>query len=215
MLGMKAVHAFLFLALVMASGVVGSSVGWSENNSVLIFQRNVTLVESPAGDGRHLGSARGSDPGDCFAQLIGRHATTTGPNLVVGRARFGDGRAEVIDDETFDLLTLEIAPALLGLRISVPSPGVVVRHSLGPRYGYLSCRGSVSQGATGSLLVQPMADGSVQVEVDLLVVERDVRAPFGEETNSVKESFVARVASYSIVDPATGIALQRHPRDRE
>lgn len=208
---MNAANTAWLVALVIGC-VVGSSGCRGRNQSVVLFQRDVILVGDVAIDRRHVEAAHGAAPEDCFDQLIRRHATTAGSSLVVGRARFGEGRADVVDDETFDLLTIQVPPAQLGSRISVPSPDVVVRRSYGPRYGYLSCRGAVSEEATGSLRIEFTSGGDMQVEIDLVMKERGVRPPFAGDSSRVRESFVARRATYSIVDPATGYSLQFHPR---
>lgn len=112
------------------------------------------------------------------------------------------GRKFVFDDESFELLSIEVEPALLGRQIAVPTQGVEIRLSQGPASGFRRCRGWVGKDIIGTLDSafgddETRRSKTLRVKVELVATALPVWLPAREESGDsvqhrIEEEFIAR-----------------------
>jgi len=107
------------------------------------------------------------DDSPCRRLLLSNHSTVPGTHVVLSSRVHDMGGITIIDDETYELLTVEIEEPRSGETISVPSPRVHLFYSTGGSAWVHHCAGIFGTAATGSISLPFVTSPFVRATIDL------------------------------------------------
>jgi hypothetical protein len=115
----------------------------------------------------------GRDP--AIERLLAGHYIERGEHLVLLIRAFDEGKSLVIDDETYDKLTLEIRHYELGIPLQLNSPEVKLYYSRGTAAFISRADGVFSSRASGTLVIEEKGESHLLIKIDAEIVPQPAR----------------------------------------
>lgn len=136
-----------------------------------------------------------TDPKACYSLLIGSHEIETGASVVIASYELNNGSFWVVDDETFEFITIEIPALLVNQVVEIPNENVAIRYSSGGQFQKLRCGGSFGVATAGSIATVARSHLALDVSVDLVLSVHDAKAADKVSVRRLRKEFTARLRS--------------------
>jgi hypothetical protein len=144
-------------------------------------------------------------------RLLAGHYIERGEHLVLLIRAFDEGNPRVIDDETYEKLTVELRSYEIGTPIELSSPEVKLYYSSGGAPWISRASGVFSSEASGKIVIEEKNANHLRLKLQITIPAKQARestALIKKRTVEIKEGYTLQKISLEQLTPWLGM---RHP----
>jgi hypothetical protein len=151
----------------------------------------------------------GRDP--AIKRLLAGHYIEGGARLVLLLRTFDQGKPFVIDDETYEKLTVELRSYEIGIPIELSSPEVKLYYSSGGAPWISRASGVFSSEASGTIIIEEKNENHLRLKLQITIPAKPAKGStvlIQERTVEIKEGYTLQKILLEQLTPWLGM---RHP----
>lgn len=129
---------------------------------------------------------------ECVQLLVGNHSVIPGMAFVMSLREERDPSSQDIDDESFEMFSVQLDTAQFDTPIALDSPTVRVYYSRGANAWVGRCAGEIGWTATGRLILRRANGARVIAAIDAVVSTVDAQSGQPESARAIRREVLLR-----------------------